>query len=179
MCSRMGSHPGGNPTGTNEGSPVHILQRPSEAAFGPQKGALRVSRKGYRERDRPGCFDTRGLGSPPHLPRHEGWFPDPLFLGTTDQGRARVCPEGLGPGSRGNSRSTPWTDLADTIRPSGTSDHPSRGNLGKMKRFRPTGLVFQGNPCEKDGVTRTRKQGSSRRMIQVIGEFPDEDLGAT
>lgn len=93
--------------------------------------------------------------------------------------RARVCPEGLGPGPRGNPRSTPWTDLADTIRPSGTSDHPERGNPSQMKRFRPTDLVIQGISCEKDGVTRTRKQEPSRKMIQVIGDIPVKDPRAT
>lgn len=93
--------------------------------------------------------------------------------------RARVCPEGLGPGIWGNPCSTPWTDLADTIRPSGTSDHPERGNPNQMKRFRPTDLVIQGISCEKDGVTRTRKQGPSRKMIQVIGDIPVKETRAT
>lgn len=89
--SRMRSHPGGSSPGTNEGSPVHILQRPPETALGPWMRTLKVSRKGYRERDRPGCFDTRVWAHRPPASAG-GWFQDPPFLGTEAPGSSSRLP---------------------------------------------------------------------------------------
>ena len=94
----------------------------------------------------PNCFGRKDQGSP------EYGFGRPKVSRRVRSSerimkdRARVCPEGLGPGLRGNPLSTPWTVLADTTRPSGTSCRRERGNPVPMMGIRPKDQVFQQDP---------------------------------
>jgi hypothetical protein len=146
---------------------------------GREGGALEVFRKEYYVWDRPLLPRQKGPGLANKRPRS---LSGSLRCRSSDRltrDRARVCPEGLGPGSRGNPCSTPWTLLADTNRPFGTSDHQARGNPSPMMRYRSTDLVFPREPLWKGRDFPTPEARTFLRPNQVIGEIHAPNSGAT
>lgn len=113
---------------------------------GREREALEVFRKEYNVWDRPPMPRHKGPGLTTRRPRSQDGSPTCRSSDRQERDGAHVCPEGLGPGSRGIPRSTPWTLLADTNRPFGTSDHQEWGNLIQMTRSRSTDLVFPREP---------------------------------
>ena len=120
---------------------------------GRRRRTLKVSRKGYCVRDRPRMLRHKRPGLTARPPRLSGGYPTEKFLGTDPEGLSSRLPGRLWAWNMGQPVSHTWTNLADTIRPYGTSGYQERGNPILMMRFRPTKCSL-GTPCEKDGVTR-------------------------